>query len=53
MDSSEINNTTPQITESTSTHEQITPKNSWYSKIKDNPEELDKLRQKERNIILN
>jgi thymidylate synthase len=51
MDTSETNNNTPQITETSTTPEQITPKTSWYTKIKDNPEELDKLRQKERNII--
>ena len=47
MDTNETNNT-PQITESSTTPEQTTSKPSWYTKIKDNPEALEKLRQKRR-----
>ena len=39
---------TSQITESSTTPESNTSKPSWYTKIRDNPEEMEKLRQKRR-----
>ena len=46
MGTIETNDNTPQITETSATPEQKTPKPSWYTKIKDNPEALEKLKQK-------
>ena len=48
MDTIETNNNTPHFTVTSATPEQTTSKPSWYTKIKDNPEALEKLRQKRR-----
>ena len=46
MDTIETIDNTPQITESSASHEQKTPKPSQYEKIKNNPEALEKFKQK-------